>query len=192
MTENDYPLFDDDQGSSQADYGQMESDNLRKVREWGKAQERRAADEARKREELEAKVAEFEAKQQRAEAEARIKEAGLSESQVASLLALNPNPSPEAIDQFKEAFITNALPKDDENQPEDLMPFTSPSTLKVPDGPPVPISGGIPASKAFSTEDFIAAAQRGDESALRQMAAAAAKDPSRLKLKHAEKIPTFD
>jgi hypothetical protein len=166
--------------------GEPQSDNLRQVREWGEANDRRAREEAAAKEAALARVQELEAKEQEREVQARVKEAGLTEEQMASLLELNPNPSVEAIDKFKDAFITNALPKDDDNQPEDLMPDTAPNK---PTAPPKPISGGTPSSKPYTTDDFRQAALRGDEAALRQMAAAVAKDPSRLKLNNPDKIP---
>jgi hypothetical protein len=165
-----------------------DTDNEGELRRYAERRDAKARDAEERATAAEERVKELEAKEQRAEVQKVAQAKGLSDEQFESLLELNPNPTPEAIEKFAAAFVTNQLPKVDDNQQEDLMPGTSPDT-PTPTGAPRPISGDLPPAKAFSTEDFAAAARRGDEGALRQMAEAVVRDPTRLKLKHPEMQP---
>lgn len=165
------------------------SDNLRAVRQWGESNEARAKAAELKAKELEDRLAAVELEGRQVRAAETAKKAGLTDEQYTTLLEFNPDPTPEAIEKFASAFVTNRVETGDENQVEDLMPGSAPER---PTAPPAPISGGTPkggSGKDFSTEDFVKVARSGDEAALRQMAELVARDPSRLTLKHGEMIP---
>lgn len=137
-------------------------------------------------ESLESKLAELETASREASLKAAAEAKGISEEQLTQLLALKPDADVEALETFSKALGITAPPSDSEadasaGSPGDGEEKPSGGSFKPVSGSPVPPT-------PHTTDDMLAAIKRNDVAFLEKAAAEAAKDPSRLQLKHADLI----
>lgn len=167
----------DDANTLSTDVDVDASDNLKSVRDFAKAQEKRAKQAEKDKEELEARLAALESEKAQGAIKDAAKAKGLSDEQVATLLALNPNPSAEALEAY--AAAVGVAPAEDG---EEIAPVAGTPTF------PTPAAGSPLPSKPFTSQDVVDAVMRGDIATADKMVAEAVRNPSRLQFKHPNMI----
>ena len=165
---------DDDEGSLVGG-----NDNFVQLRNYAKKLEKEVKAKDKMLSEMESKIGDFERIARESSAKEAAREKGLSQEQIDMLFKLQPGADAEAVATFAEALGVQPKANEDEEAEETAPP--APSNFQ-------PVTGGNAPAKPYSSEDVRAAVQRGDYAFLEKVAAEAARDPSRLALKHGDLI----
>jgi hypothetical protein len=160
------------------------SGSLEDVRAWGERRDRTAKAEKQRADEAEQRAARY--REEAVKGAAR--DVGLNDEQLTVILGMSPNIEPEQIAEFAKAFGMQAQPPTTEGAPPEPT-VEQPSAPAPPSAPLVSTVASGVAPQGYSTRDFIAAAQRGDDALLDRMATEVASGARGLVLLHPEAQP---
>lgn len=160
------------------------NENFVALRKYARKVEKLIKDERKAHGETQAALDTLKAENQTGSVKAAAKAKGLTDEQVDVILALSPNATAEQVEALAKVFpvkaagIEEETDEEAEETPESGEPAAGAAGF-------VPSSGGtkVP-SKPSTSDDIKAALARGDMAAIERIATDAAKDPSKLSLKH--------